>query len=86
MRTTDISVSANTAVTFSEAVQRGPGTIVIRSGSATGTAVEFFGETSNRISISGSTLTIDPTKNLANDTAYVVAFVAGSIKDPAGNA
>ncbi|MEY3703960.1 MAG: hypothetical protein RLZZ561_1580, partial [Pseudomonadota bacterium] len=69
----NVTASSNIAFTFSEAVQRGTGNIEIRSGSATGTIVESFdAATSSRISISGSTLTIDPTNNLANDTVYFV--------------
>ncbi len=85
---TGVAVGANIAVSFSETVKRGTGSIEIRLGSATGAIVESFDvATSTRISIvGGSTLTIDPTSNLANDTQYFVVFTAGTIKDAAGNA
>ena len=79
-------MSNNIVVTFNEAIQRGTGTIYLRSGSATGTIVESFdAASSQRLSISGSALTIDPTNNLANNTTYFVTFASGNIKDLAGN-
>jgi methionine-rich copper-binding protein CopC len=85
--TTGVAVGNNIVLTFSEAIARGTGTITIRSGSASGTIVESFdAATSNRISISGSTLTIDPTNNLAGNTRYFVLFSSGNIRDLAGNA
>ena len=85
--TTGVAVGNNIVLTFSEAIARGTGTITVRSGSATGTIVESFdAATSNRISISGSTLTIDPTNNLAGNTRYFVVFSSGNVRDLAGNA
>jgi hypothetical protein len=61
--------------------------IEIYSGSATGTIIESFDvASSSRISISGSTLTIDPTNNLADGTRYFVVIPSGAIRDAAGNA
>jgi methionine-rich copper-binding protein CopC len=83
---TQVAVNSNVTLTFSEAIQRGTGTIQIRSGSATGTLVESFdAATSSRLSISGSTLTIDPTNSLAQITQYFVTFDSGTIQDLAGN-
>jgi hypothetical protein len=60
--------------------------IEIRSGTATGTLVESFdAASSTRLTYSGSTLTIDPTANLTNNTSYFVTFAAGSVKDLANN-
>ncbi len=84
---TAVAASANIVLTFSEAIARGTGTISLRSGSATGTTVESFdAATSNRLTLSGSTLTIDPTSNLSANTQYFVVFTSGNIKDAAGNA
>ncbi len=78
--------AASIRVTFNEAIQRGTGDIVIRAGSAEGAVVETFDASdSNRLSISGSTLTIDPTDTLASQTQYFVSFNAGSIEDLSGN-
>ena len=83
---TGISVGSNITVTFSETIQRGSGNIEIRLGSATGALVEGFdAASSGRLSLSGSTLTIDPTANLTNNTSYFVTFAAGSVKDLANN-
>ena len=83
---TSVAVASNVVLTFSEAIARGTGSIVLRSGSATGTVVETFdAATSTRLSLSGSTLTIDPTSNLSGNTQYFVTFASGSIKDLAGN-
>jgi hypothetical protein len=83
---TGVAVASNVVLTFSEAIARGTGNIVLRSGSATGTAVETFdAATSTRLSLSGSTLTIDPTSNLSDNTQYFVTFASGAIKDLAGN-
>lgn len=81
-----VSVGSNITVTFSEAIQRGSGTIEIRSGSANGALVESFAAaTSNRLTFSGSILIIDPTSDLANGTQYFVTFASGSVRDLAGN-
>ena len=83
---TGVAVDSNIVLTFSEAIQKGAGTIEIRSGSATGTVVESFeASTSTRLTWSGSMLTIDPAANLANNTSYFVTFAAGSVKDLANN-
>jgi len=84
---TGVLPDANIVVTFSEAIARGTGTITLRSVSATGTIVESFdAATSNRLTLSGSTLTIDPTSDLAANTQYFVVLTSGNIKDAAGNA
>jgi methionine-rich copper-binding protein CopC len=83
---TGVAVGNNIVLTFNEAIQKGAGTIFLRSGSATGTIVEQFdAATSTRITTSGTTLTIDPTNNLANSTQYFVTFASGSVRDLAGN-
>jgi len=83
---TGVAVGSNIVLTFSEAIQKGTGAIVIHSGSATGTAVATYdAATSGNLAVSGSTLTINPTADLATGTQYFVTFDAGSIKDLAGN-
>ncbi len=81
---TGASRSANIALTFSEAIQRGTGNIVLKK--LDGTIVESFdAASSNRLSVSGNTLTLDPTNDLVANTQYLVTFAAGSIKDLADN-
>ena len=84
---TGAAESANIVLTFNEAIQKGSGTIEIRSGSATGTIVESFNAATNtaNLTFSGSTLTINPTSNLSSSTHYYVVLPSGSVKDLAGN-
>jgi VCBS repeat-containing protein len=83
---TGVALSDNVVIRFSEAVQRGTGLIEIHSGTATGTVVESFeASSSSHLSITGDTLTIDPSANLSNGTEYYVTFADGSVHDFAGN-
>jgi cyclophilin family peptidyl-prolyl cis-trans isomerase/methionine-rich copper-binding protein CopC len=81
---TDSALTANILLTFSEAIQRGSGTILLKT--AGGTTVESYDAAkSTNISVSGSTLTINPSADLTDGTAYTVEFAAGTVKDLAGN-
>ncbi|MBP8148209.1 MAG: choice-of-anchor L domain-containing protein [Limnohabitans sp.] len=82
-----VAVGSNIVLTMTEALARGTGSISLYSGSPTGTLVESFDAAlSNRISITNSTLTLDPTNNLTNNTRYFVVFGNGAVRDLAGNA
>lgn len=82
-----VGVDSPIVLSFNEAILRGTGAIALRSGSASGTLVEAFdAATSARISITGSTLTVDPTVSLAPGTAYWLVVPAGAVRDQAGNA
>jgi Ca2+-binding RTX toxin-like protein len=87
---TNVAVGSNILLTFSEAVKFGAsGTIVIRQGSAAGTVVASYDVATNagvNLSISGSTLTINPSSNLGYSTDYYVTFSSGAILDLANNA
>ncbi len=78
-----VSVGSNLAVTFNEPITRGSGTVTLKT--AAGSVVETFSATSNRLTVSGSTLTVDPTKNLDIFTRYVLDLGAGAVQDLAGN-
>ncbi len=83
---TDAALASNIVLTFSETIQKGTGLIQLHSGSATGTVIESFAAaSSNRLALSGNTLSIDPTNNLANSIHYFFTFASGSVKDLAGN-
>jgi len=83
---TNVATNGNIVLTFSEAVSRGTGTITLRSGSAGGTILESLNAaTSDRISISGSTYTIDPTNLLPTSTQIFAVFPSGSVVDSTGN-
>ena len=82
---TSVAVDSNITVAFSETVKRGAGNIVLKT--AAGVTIETFdAAVSSRLSISGNTLTIDPTSDLFSNTSYQLSFAAGTIKDVAGNA
>lgn len=81
---TGVAIGSNIVVTFSEAVARGAGNILLKNAAGT-TIATYDAATSNNLAISGSTLTINPSADLTNSTDYRVEFAAGSIKDIAGN-
>ena len=75
---------ADVVVSFSEAIQRGSGTIVLKDG--TGKLVETFdAATSTRLTVDGTKLVVNPTADLAAGTAYTLAFDKGTVKDLSGN-
>ena len=81
-----VAIGSEIVLTFSELIQKGSGTIVIHSGSATGAIVASYDVTaSNNLEVSGSKLTINPTADLASGTHYFVLLGEGTIKDLAGN-
>jgi Ca2+-binding RTX toxin-like protein/methionine-rich copper-binding protein CopC len=82
--TTNIAITANLVVTLSEAVQKGIGNIVIKKVSDN-SVVETIDVTSANVTVSGSTVTVNPTLDLVNGTDYYVEIAAGAIKDIAGN-
>jgi len=80
-----VAIDSNIVLVFSEAIQRGTGSIVLKD--AAGTRIETFdAATSEFLTISGSTLTINPTRDLAHSANYYPSFASGSIEDLAGNA
>jgi alkaline phosphatase/methionine-rich copper-binding protein CopC len=81
-----VAIGSNIELIFSEAIQRGTGTIEIHSGSPTGAVVESYNTaTSANLTISGTTLTINPTAELKYQTQYFVTFGEGSVYDNSGN-
>lgn len=80
----DVAVNANIELTFSEAIKRGSGTIVLRK--ASGDVVEIFDVANgNRITISGKTLKIDPTKDFDRGEHYYVTLGKDNVTDLARN-
>jgi methionine-rich copper-binding protein CopC len=76
-----VSVGSNLLVTFNGPVERGAGAINLKT--ADGKVVETF--TASNATVSGSTLTLNPTADLSIFTKYVVELGAGAVKDAAGN-
>ncbi|MFN7342260.1 MAG: Ig-like domain-containing protein, partial [bacterium] len=82
---TGVAVGANLGATFSKNIQKGTGSITLRK-SADNSLVETFNVASSpRITVSGATLTIDPTSVLAGLTGYYVQIDPTAVKDLAGN-
>ncbi|MEG4634711.1 Ig-like domain-containing protein, partial [Microcoleus sp. AR_TQ3_B6] len=81
---TGVGVSANLAIDFSEAIQKGSGNLVIKKLSDN-SVVETIAVTAANVTVSGSLLTINPTSDLAAGTDYYVEIANGAIKDIAGN-
>ena len=80
---TGVGLSSNIVLTFSESIQRGSGSIVLKK--ADGTTVATYAQSSTEVTVSGSTLTINPAADLSYATGYKVEFAAGSVNDSAGN-
>lgn len=80
-----IAIASDIVVTFNEAIVKGTGNIVVKTAAGV-TVATYDAANSTNLSISGNTLTINPTSDLAYSTGYKVEFAAGSIKDLAGNA
>src|SRR5262249_58067799 len=66
------AVGSNLTLTFSEAVKAGSGNIVIHKVSDDSAVATIAIGDSSQVSISGSTVTINPTADLAAGTAYYV--------------
>lgn len=80
----NVGTTSNIVVTFDEAIARGNGSIVLLR--SDGTVVEKFDTaTSDRISVTGPTLTIDPVHALSAGTHYVVKIWPGAVRDLFGN-
>jgi VCBS repeat-containing protein len=76
-----VAVGSNLLVTFNGPIQRGTGPITLKT--ADGKVVETF--TAANATVSGSTLTLNPSADLSIFTRYVVELGAGAVKDAAGN-
>lgn len=75
---------ADVVLTFDESVQKGSGSILFTS--TDGAASITVDVTSNQVTISGSTVTINPTAFLEQGHAYTVSIASGVFTDTTGNA
>ena len=79
---TGVAAASNIVITFNKPVKANTGTITLKEGAADGSTVESFDvETSDKITISGGQITIDPTSNFGATTSFYVAVPAGAYKD-----
>ncbi len=73
----EVAVNANLQIQFSENVQKGSGNVVIRR-LADQSVVQTIPVASAQVTVSGTTVTIDPSPDLADNTAYYVQIDAGA--------
>ncbi|MGK7890191.1 MAG: beta strand repeat-containing protein, partial [Leptolyngbyaceae cyanobacterium] len=81
---TDVATGEALAIGFNEAIQKGTGNIYIKNADNNSVA-DTIDVTSNQVNISGATVTIDLTNNLAKDQSYYVQIDNGAFKDLSGN-
>ena len=80
---TGVDPAANLSITFDENVAKGTGNISIYdSGDSLSEAIDV---TSGQVTVSGATVTINPTNTLTDLTGYYVQIDATAIDDTAGN-
>ena len=81
---TGVAIGDNIILTFSKAVDAETGNIVIKKVSDD-TAVETFDVTTDVTGSGGTSITIDPTSDLAYSTAYYITIATTAFDDAAGN-
>ncbi|MFZ6812927.1 DUF4214 domain-containing protein [Undibacterium sp. Rencai35W] len=81
----NVATDSNIILTFSEAITRGSGLVTLTTADGTQIA-SYDAGTSSNLSISGNTLTLNPSADLGYGTTYKVVVANGSVKDLAGNA
>lgn len=82
---TSVARDTNIVFTFDKNIRAGVGTITLRTVSAGGTITESYDVTSsNRLTFSTNTLTIDPTSDLAYSTNYYVVVPDDAVAGYAG--
>lgn len=75
---TNVSLTSNIVITYSQLIQKGSGNITLRSDSASGTIIETISVSSGNVTISGSEVTIDPVNVFSVDTIIYVVIDAGA--------
>ncbi|MFZ6679528.1 DUF4214 domain-containing protein [Undibacterium sp. Tian12W] len=81
---TSVSTNSDIVLTFSETVTAGSGTISLMNADGSVVANYNIAQSSN-VTISGNTVTINPTNDLNNGSTYKLNIPSGAIKDVAGN-
>ncbi len=78
-----VAVDANLLATFSETIALGTGTITLKN--LTTATDTVFTLPDPQVTVSGATLTINPTADLLVGNDYAIRIAGTVIKDPAGN-
>ncbi len=81
---TGISTTTNLVLSMNEDVSKGSGNILIKKSSDNST-VEAIDVTSGQVTISGTTVTINPSVTLSLNTEYYIQIPSGVLTDLAGN-
>jgi hypothetical protein len=77
---TNVALDANLIATFNEPIQKGTGDIIIRD-VLTNDIFETIDVTTTRVTVVGSSATIDPVGTLNANTQYQVEIPAGAFRD-----
>ncbi len=77
-----VGLGSNLHLTFNNAVSAGSGNIVISNGSGDTRTIAVGDAT--QVSISGTTVSINPSTDLVTGSTYTIAYGAGVFKDAAG--
>ena len=81
---TNVGIGSNLVLTFSEPIQKGTGSITIKRSSDNGT-IQTIDVTSGAVTLSGSTVTINPATDLPAGTGLYINVANTAIKDLANN-
>jgi hypothetical protein len=77
---TGVQITDNIILSFNKNIRAGVGTITLRTGSSSGTITESYNvQSSNRLTFSANTLTIDPSNSLDYGLLYYVVIPENSI-------
>ncbi|PLX88032.1 MAG: hypothetical protein C0618_05340 [Desulfuromonas sp.] len=80
-----VAVDANLVLTFDQNVSIGTGNITIHKASDDSVIATIDVTDGGQVSVSGATLTINPTDDLAGGTEYYVKMAATALEDASGN-
>lgn len=81
---TGVGIATNIGLTFSDTVTAVSGKNIVLKKSADNSTVQTFSATGSRVSVSGSTVTIDPTDELDYSTGYYLVVDAGAFINAGG--
>jgi len=82
---TTFSIDRNITLTFNEAVTAVTAKSIVIRRTADNSIFETIAADGARVTVSGNTVTINPTNNLANATAYYVLIDVGAFTDASSN-
>ncbi|WP_422360336.1 MBG domain-containing protein [Reichenbachiella sp.] len=80
---TGVALTANMVITYNEPIQEGTGSYLLKT--IDGQLVESMNVSSGNVTVSGSSVTINPTENLLYDQSYYIQALAGVVEDQLGN-